>query len=512
MQFMEMEPLLAEAAEAIAATGARMGIPQTMARAATVLENLGPAGVSAGVAAGAYFAKRPFGMLTDSAYKAGKRMKRVLDDGWKPKKLIGDIERSLLPAQTSKMPRRAAKATKSRVKRVKGKPVKKKRTSSKKKAKATRKTKKSTGIAKNVVHKQQPHGVAERDDILYMGFQHHGGRDEILEVVVDSLLRKYLAKFHITIDSPDVAVNVQVGTPMITQAQMIYQSQDYKLGTAGAYVPGVILNLDTTVYQLAVQQIALEIKTQAETGHLPVAMFFLNHAGEIIMKDRRLADAIVNPTVSATLRIRNITPNDSGDPTSTAGDRFALDTNPLIGKMYQFKGDIPIVKNVLLNPESNSLVGTSADIVAGYAKWMDAYRSKGVCGTNIDSAWDPQLKTDQILSTPPVGSRVFNNCTKTVNIGLSPGGAASHVMRFSFKGTFNRFIRTVIGNGATDYNRFGACTWFGFEQKFSNKGAIGAPHDKVRVEYDAHYTMRCGSKLLPPERTPATVDTGTINF
>ena len=68
------------------------------------------------------------------------------------------------------------------------------------KTKKTKKVVKKTSIRKNAVHKQQPHGLANRDDILYMGFQHHGGRDEVLEVVLDSVLRKYLLQFGISVE------------------------------------------------------------------------------------------------------------------------------------------------------------------------------------------------------------------------------------------------------------------------------------------------------------------------
>ena len=171
-----------------------------------------------------------------------------------------------------------------------------------------------------------------------------------------------------------------------------------------------------------------------------------------------------------------------------------------------------IVKNVLRNSESASAGGSDAALTTGWAKWMDAYRAKGVCGTTIDSTSDPQLKADQILSTPPVGTMVFNNCKRSLSIALTPGGSAMHKTRFAFKGTLDKFIRNAVGNGVTDYTKLGNCTWFGLEQMYSSKGGIGGGHDKLRVEYDCHFTLRCGTRLKPPERSPATVDAGTINF
>ena len=519
MQFLELEPLLAEAADALAATGARAGIGRIAAQAANLLESATPAGVAAGVAASAMAVKRPFGMLTSTAKKAGKRIKRTLEDGLKPKRLLEDIEQSLSPAHkkrrteasTPGMARKTARAMKSRAKRVTKKTVKKKRTSTKKKAKATRK--KSVGIRKNVVHRQQPHGSAEREDVMYMGFQHHGGRDEILEVVVDSVLRKYLGRFAIAVDNPDTPLPVVASTPSMSVAQMYYQPIDYDAGTIGTSAAGTQVNLDTTPYQTVVGQVALELKTQLRAGKMPHLMVFRNDQGAIVYKDKRFADVIVNPTVSCILKLRNITPNDSAAVDgATAGDRFALDTNPLQGKLYRFNGDIPIVRNALADVETDSNAGTAAQIKAGWGKWMDAYRSKGVCGTDIDATYDPQLKADQILSSPPVGQRVFNNCSKTTSIALTPGGSATHKMSFAYKGTLYKFLRNVVGNGVNDFTKLGNCTWLGLEQMYSSKGEIGSGHDKIRVEYDAHYTLRCGTKLVPAERSPSTVDSNTINF
>lgn len=512
MQFLELEPLLVEAADAMAEAGSRMGIGRIAARAATALEHATPLGVSAAVAASSY-------AVQDTMNKA-KRIKRMFDDRFRPKRLLEDFEQSLLPAHkksrtqassASGMPRRPAKPAK-RLKRASSKKgTTKRRTSTKKKAKAARK--KVAAIRKNVVHKQQPHGSGERDDVFYMGFQHHGGRDEVLEVVVDSILRKYLLKFGISVDNPDTCIPVDATTPSMSKARIVYRSTDFDSGAIGNYVLGQTIDFDIVQYQNVVGLVALEIKTQARLGNFPVLAEFQNNVGSPIYKDRRLNDAIIQVTCSGMIKLRNITPNDSAavDGT-TAGDRFALDTNPLQGKMYTFSGDIPIVKNVLRDPESDSNAGTIAQIKDGFAKWMDAFRSKGICGQNIDSTFDPQLKADQILSTPPVGSKVFDNCRKTTNIVLAPGGSAVHKTAFSYKGTLDKFIRNCVGNGVTDYTKLGGCTWFGLEQMYSSKGEIGAGHDKIRMEYDVHNTLRCGCRLKAPEKSPATVDTNALNF
>lgn len=519
MQFLELEPLLAEAADALAATGARMGIGRTAAQAANLLEQMGPGGVAAGVAASAMAAKRPFGMLTDSAYKAGKKMKQAFDDRFTPKRLFEDIEQSLLPAhkkrrtqaETAGMPRRPAKVVRKASKATKKRGTVKKRTSAKKKAKAKRK-KSTVAIRKNVVHKQQPHGKGERDDVMYLGFQHHGGVDEILEAVVDSVLRKHLAKHNITVDNPDTELPVAASTPMISRGQLQYRVTNFDVGQTAAPEVGQIVDFEATIYQVCVQQIALEIRTKVREGKMPVQLIFTNSADQPVYKDRRFADAIVQVATVCDLKLRNITPNDSATGTETiAGDRFALDTNPLKGKMYVFNGDVPIVKNILADPESSSGPGTVPSIRTAFAKFHDRHRSKGVCGTAFVNS-DPIFQADQILCTPPVGNKVFQNCKKTINIAMGPGGSYGHRMRFSYRGTLYNFIRDCVGMSVYDNRRFGACTWFGLEQMYASKGAIGDGHDTIRVEYDASYTLRAGTKLAPRERSPTTVDAGLINL
>lgn len=450
--------------------------------------------------------------------REAKRLKRVIDDRFRPKRLLEDFEHALSPAHKSRtrtprsgMPRRPTKPGPRRAKKAKKVPVTKRRTSTKKKAKSKRKTK---TLTKNVVHKQQPHGQGTRDDVLYMGFQHHGGRDELMEVVVDSVFRKYLQqKFAISIDNPDVSINVAASTPMMSKLRLAYSDLNYDTGAPGSITAGTMLDLTTVKYQQMVGLAVTEIKTQAAAGKFPEGISFYNNADQIVYFDRRVGDCMVDVTCGGKIKIRNITPNDSAATDgATAGDRFALDTNPLQGKLYTFNGDIPIVKNTLREPQSDSAAGTQAQIRAAFAKFMDTTRAMGICGTTLDSSTDPPLKTKQILSTPPVGSKIWSNCKSTKSVVLAPGSAAGHSIRFGYKGSLNRFLRNVVGNGVNDYTKIGNCTWIGLEQMYSSRGGIGGGHDKIRIEYDCHYTLRCGTRLKPAERSPATVDEGTINL
>lgn len=477
------------------------GLARAAGALATAAEAMTPEGIAVGLlAAGAASTFTGMQSMTNSA----KRVKRMFDDRFRPKRLLEDFQSSLSPAQKKRrtqaeplMPRRPSKKAPKARRATKRRVAKRGPTGKRKVTRKVTKRKTST-IRKNVKHKVQPHGAGERNDVMYMGFQHHGGRDNLIQVVVDSMLRKYLDKVKINIDNPDVVLPVAASVPSASRMQLIYQATDYTTGVLAGGILGTNVDLTLVTYKALVDLVMTEIRSQYNTDRrVPVQMNVYNSSNDIVYKDRRLSDAIVNPVVTMKLNMRNITPNDTqGD-----NDRFALDTNPIQGKMYTFNGDIPMVKNTLLADAVHS---------TAYAKFMDAFQEKGICGQSLANT-DVIFQANNVMNTPPAGSSIWTNCRKTLNVALAPGGAAGHVMRFSYKGTFKKLLKQIYG-GIYEYQRIGGCTWFGFEQKYSSKGGAGAPHDLIRIEYDVHTSMTCGTRLAPPERSPATVDEQQLDY
>ncbi|AXF52034.1 MAG: capsid protein [Cressdnaviricota sp.] len=522
LSMMEEAMVLGEMAEAAApllgrATGA----------VATALERAGPTLVSAGVAAAAYAAKRPFGVFSgfspETPGKAGKKLRRLIHEGFEPKKLFRDLENSLLPAHKrprretlpSDMPGRAAKrpgrvgkrTTKRRIAKS-GPTGKRKRTTNKNK-KLT-KSKKKSGVKKNVSVSYETHGLIQRDHVSYFGFQSTGGLDELFKIACEGVMRGLLRKFKIQIRSPDETLQIAQSVPSVDKFQIYSRQRDYSDGSDNGTQNDVI-DLNGATYATVVTQFADAMKTRAIAGYFPYYMVAYNNGvvggANEVMRDAKFGQAKVTLGSIVKLKMRNITPND-GDGT----DRFALDTNPLQGRLYKFAGDVPRMREGLYETEPTV-----------YAKFHDRQATSGLCwGPQRASAGDhdgvpdaaANIMGDGKLMSSPVanGKTIWSNCVSSHPVLMQPGTAMLHTLKFTFNGTFVKFLQKYNVNQYTLPN-IGTAHWLGLEQMYKQKKKAASGehasdgHDHVVIEYDIDTKVSAGCAFAAAERAPRQVIT-----
>ena len=477
------------------------------ARAGSIARALGASGLVASAVTGAVSAR--------SFKKAEDKMERLFGLGKRKRGADPDAV-PLLPAQptrpgigTTTMPVKRAKTRKralkkrSQVKRVK-------RTASKK----TKPKKKGPSRSKLTAYEN--HGVLQRDDVSYFGFQNTCGRDELLRAACEAMLKALLRKFRIQVRSPDETLFIAQSVPAVNIFTISYRKRSYQYGTdAGAGTTGTF-DLDGGTYKSVVDAMETSVKTQAAAGYFPYRMqaYNKNGAGSAdneVMRDNKFGDAKLSLAVSRRIKLRNITPND-GNGT----DRFALDTNPLQGCLYKFRGDTPVVKE--------GLYDTSREF---YAKFHDKDCFRGI-------AFGPQRNTfgnhggvpdpasaimgdDKVLSTPPRnGKTIWSNCVSSMRFEMQPGQAVAHMMKFTYTGSFVSFLHKYYGDQYKPPT-IGSCHWFGLEQKFKNKlkAASGqhtaSEHDHIVVEYDIDSTISGGMSFAAAAKAPRAVITDIIN-
>jgi hypothetical protein len=411
------------------------------------------------------------------------------------------------PRKPGKRPGRAAKRTTKRRLAKSGPTGKRKRTTTKKK---TKKVKKKSGVKKNVAVRYETHGLIQRDHVSYFGFQSTGGLDQVFEIACEGVLRAMLRKFRIQVRSVDETLSLAQSVPSVDKFRIYTRRRDYATGTdSGTNV--INIDLNSATYKTVVSDFAAAMRTQAEAGHFPYFMQAYNSSGSgdanEVMRDVKFGQAKLSLQTVMNIKMRNITPND-GDGT----DRFALDTNPLQGRLYKFAGDVPRVRESIYDVAPTS-----------YAKFHDRQGVTGVLwGPQRASAGEhtgtPDAAADimgdgKTLSSPIAnGKAIFSNCVSSHPIAMTPGGTNIHRMKFTFNGTFVKFLQKFNTNTYTLPN-VGTCHWMGLEQTFKQKkkaasGSHAADgHDHVVIEYDLDTRMSAGCAFAAAERAPREVVT-----
>jgi len=500
-----------------------VGIEETAAAVAT--GDIGAAVASGVAAAGemsaAAAALPAFGLAVGAAavyewvtsYENGKRKRRrvIVDrapDASRPDpprkgpylpgpRSLGPERRRFGPTDTpgSSMPakkapggkkRKAGKAMKRKT--VSKRPVKRK-TSSKKKPK-----KKSSSYALTL--KQEVHGIFKRKAVSYFGFQATAGMEEVFRAASDAVLRAVLKKSGIAIKRTDQSVPVVSSVPSMRKVVITYQRSKYADGTnGGGQSTGSAIDFNSGTYEDHVSTLSSEFEVKVRAGYYPFMYETRNHQDTHVARSQKLGDAKLNISVKRLIKLRNITKSDTA---SNATD--TLDTNPIQGRLYKFRHDVPRTNSTVYNSDMTT-----------FAKFHDRICTAGVIfgpqrnanGDHDGTLVDPTaiMAQNKVLSSPPPGGRVWDNLSSSKKIGLAPGQAATHKMAFKFSGTLRQFLSKFA---ASEYQEpsIGYCHLFGFEQKFKTD-----QNDVINVEYDCDDTIKAGMTFVREDLTPPTVRT-----
>lgn len=481
------------------------------ARAGSIARALGASGLISTAVTGAVAAR--------SFKKAEEKVSKLLGLG-KRKRDGTSGTASLLPAHPTRpalpvMPRKKAKNSKKRAKTRISKRTQKKSA----KRKDSKKTKpKKKGPSRTRVNVYQTHGLIQRDHVSYFGFQNHGGRKELFMAVADGVLRTLFRKFRIQIRNPDEPVFPTAGTNGVDLIRIQCRKKRFDTGEDPASVTEITIDLTPSVfttYQGIVESFANDLRSAANSGQYPRAMFAynssgVNNANGEVMRDLMFGDAIVSVAVNTAIKLRNITPND-GNGT----DRFALDTNPLEGVLYKFTGDAPVPVDSFY--ESNpTLVARFMDGDVKRGLQFGPQRASAGDHTGDPDAASGIMGDDKVLSHPPKNGRtIWTNCRSSTRVAMAPGASVVHKMKYTYTGKLTKFMQSFSNEQDRPGN--GVCHWLGLEQKFRQKlkAASGqhtaSEHDHVVVEYDIDRTVSAGCSFAAAAKGPRAVLTDVLN-
>lgn len=436
----------------------------------------------------------------DSAHSDERSRITTRDFGTTSKELFPDMPKNGGKAMTASVAKRRLRAERKK----RAKPAKRKKSAKKTKSKKKK-------VRNNVAKEFDTHGVIQRNDVSWFGFQAHGGHVEMFHTAMEGVLRAILRKCRITIRSPDEPLFNADNDHNVRYLRIDSRRHNYAFGTDGGSVDDVIDLLGGRTLSVVVADLGSKLKSRAVAGYFPHTIQTFNHNSSTpavsnqLWTDRKFGETQLNCSAVVKIDLRNVTPNDSAGT-----DRFALDTNPLDGKMYKFRGEVPRVKEGLYSTDT-----------AEFSKFHDRECTRGLAfGPQRSLAGDHDgtvgatpltMQASKVLRTPPSGSKVFSNCTSTRSVHLVPGQVLRHKMRFAFSGSLRDFMRKFYG---VDYSMpmVGVCHWLCLEQKFKNRLQVandahtGVGHNHVAVEYDLQTVQRAGAAFAPAERSIRTVE------
>ena len=544
MGAVELAEMAAGAAEAMelaeAATAMEEGLPllTTGARATTVSETL--TGVGRAAATRGRLAARAVSRLAPSGEIARLTAKGVLQAtavgsavgaaqkglsafGFKSKKRRGQPDDSLSPAQKrkpnppaerpgmppkkpGKRPGRVSKKAAKKATKARGKTTRKPARSKKDK----KKPKKRAQVKKNCSVRYETHGLIQRDDVSYFGFQSTGGLDELFEIACEGVLRALLRKFRIQVRSPDETLAIGQSVPMVDKFIVHSRLRDYSTGSDGNFVSDT-MDLNGQSYKALVLDFATKMRARTTSGHFPYFMQAFNSSGAAaaneVLRDLKFGQTNISLSAAMKVKLRNITPND-GDGT----DRFALDTNPLQGRLYKFAGDVPRVKESVYD-SAPSLFAKFHDRQCVSGIMFGPQRNASGNHTGAPDSAAGIMGDGKILSSPPAnGKHIWSNCVASSVIAFDAGAGKAHMLKFTFNGTFVKFLQKYHVNQYTLPN-IGTCHLLGLEQlyKQKKKAASGEHaadgHDHVVIEYDLDTKLSAGASFAAAERAPREVVT-----
>jgi len=201
----------------------------------------------------------------------------------------------------------------------------------------------------------------------------------------------------------------------------------------------------------------------------------------------------------ADMHIQNVTTADQGGDTSLLDDR--IDSNPVRGRIFKFKGPLPLIKN-------NRNVGPGT----GYGP-DESFRL--MVDPNGDGIIKPS--TELLGSWRGVPSAdMFENCTGITSVSLEPGAIRNFTMQFKFSGLLINLIRgfsatyvSIPYPAAGRHNALGTCMLIALEKRV--RTGSGVDGQKVSVNWHADiYSGAVMGRSKPTTMNRAVMVPGTL--
>ena len=337
-----------------------------------------------------------------------------------------------------------------------------------------------------VARNYDDYGTMERDHSLWLGFQHHGSRDRLYDIIGEAITKAALAKTKIYPRSYDEVIE----SLSINQMDLFFN----RVNNAGVdSETSVNVQLNGRTFKDISADVGNAIMGQAngDPAVAPNADTVARYLSEIRMfntatpsnadiRIKDIGDSLVSVKVKQKIRFQNITKNVDGNL-----DLDQAGLNPLRGRKYVFANFRPRLID---------------QIQKTHAQYDDFMLSDPVLVGPVDSApgiapmpSTGSLAKDDPISHPPPARQLFANCKASGAITMAAGAMKYEVTSFTMTHKLKNLIERIYYAGF-DKGAFGGCTWIGLEKAYRQAQPSGVTNDdriSIGFNREVHMYAKC---------------------
>lgn len=359
-----------------------------------------------------------------------------------------------------------------------------------KRPKRAKTTKIADYLSTGAMNYKEVYGDINDPECVYLTFS-TWDRYSLLRTIHNALFKKLLKKAGINMDSataelPLTNYNDSSGVTIVA----VYKNPNDDNVVATYSIPN-----DTSLQSLYDND-ACSLRTwminklegNAETTQSKLERIIMKvGAGGVVLAELNVMQEVLQCESILSIAIQNRTKG-AGDTTSASTER--VDSQPIVGKLYEFVGGVPNEKQYGGSP----------------IRWVDTSNGIGLFQAGGD-----------INYQEPPPARHFSNVTKCSSVMLNPSIIKRHTMKWYARGYLNNLFdkwknitnRTINANianiGAVMANAPGKCAMFAFEEVL-NSGSS----NKITVSYELD--RKDGAKLITAKPAPMKPYRTVVNF
>ena len=322
------------------------------------------------------------------------------------------------------------------------------------------------------------YGTCSTKNAVYHGYLTSGGRRLLTRQYCDSLLKNIIKAQGVSISDRDQPI--LWGTPGDLQRIELGFVDTGEDGVLNVLTPGSIDLSDNLVnfsFDKVRDAMLEEILSRMYSDRRKMVSWTLfENTGGVTRPckiNRNLGDSHFTCTVLSKFKVQNQTASD-GDSKSTN----RVDSNPLEGKLYTFKGGPPKLRQQFQYTNN------------GMQFFQQDDQPNGLILAPSD-AGDVYDSGNELFS-PPQGKTNFSNCTSQSNITIQPGNFKMTTSKYVYSGTVNNFFKRMVGSTTTRYT-MGDTTLIGLEPSMRTSDV-----ELVTIAYNLEFDSY--SKLTPKIR------------
>lgn len=345
-----------------------------------------------------------------------------------------------------------------------------------------------------VARNYDDYGTIERDHSLWVGFQHHGARSRMYNIIGESVTKAMLARLKVYPRSYDEIVNSEdYNTAVLTFERVLEGGTDSEA------------NINVTLHQRTFVQIANDVgdaiagQANGDPAVAPTTDTVARYLSSIVMYNsadaskarqeiRDVGDSLVTVKCKQKIRFQNVTKNVDGNL-----DLDQAGVNPLRGRKYVFANYRPRLIEQIQNMHSQyDGFQVSDPVLTGPTNDT----APGIGTMPVVGAVPQSLDKDDPVSHPPIASQLFKNCKASAAITLPAGGMKHELTSFTMTHKMKSLIERIYFSGF-EKGAFGGCTWFGFEKAYRQAKPSGATDDdrlSIGFNREVHMYAKCTFK------------------